>query len=645
MQLRSMAHGGLALLLVLTITGWTQAQPDKDKEPDKEPKKEAKKEIKRSVSINDAKAYKGYTLIAPMSSKKTYLLDMEGRICHTWETDCTPALIPYLLDNGNLLRPGQAPKGLGTPGFGGRLQEMSWDGKLLWDYTFDSKNQHPHHDVTRLPNGNVLMIISDRKSAKEAILAGRRPEMVRDVLNSDAIIEVKQTGPTTGEVVWEWHAWDHLVQEQDKDKANFGKVAASPGRIDLNYTQGLFGFGRKPLKKEELDKLKDLGYLGGPGAKGGNLSADWTHFNGIAYNADLDQIMISVHSFSEVWIIDHSTTKDEAKGISGGKSGKGGDILYRWGNPQAYRSGTNADQRLFKQHNAHWIAKGLPGAGNMMVFNNGNGRMDGTYSTVDEIVLPINKDGSYDRKPNQPFGPTRAEWSYSAPTKSEFYAFFISGAHRLPNGNTLICSGPDGTVFEVTPKKEVVWKFVNPNKGGFGGGPGGFIVARPGQVLPVASEKTLKIEPEQKKQIDELQKDVDAKLDKIMTDEQKAEWKKAREGPGGFGPKGPGGPPKLGQLVPAPLELVLKTTPEQKKEIAELQSDVEARLDKIMTDEQKQEWKKIRETPPPKMGGGPGPGGGGPGGMGGLFRSTRFGPDHPALKGRDLTPGKRIEDL
>lgn len=477
MHQRSFALGGLALALLLTWSGWANSQPAKDKDADQpkkelEPKKEVKKEAKPSVTINDAKAYKGYTLINTMNSKKTYLLDMEGRIVHTWETDCTPALVPYLLDNGNLLRPGQMPKSsMSAAGFGGRVQEMSWDGKLLWDYTFDGKNQHPHHDITRLPNGNILMIISDRKSAGEAIYAGRRPDMVRDVLNADGIIEVRPTGATTGEVVWEWHVWDHLIQEHDKTKENFGKVSSRPDRVDLNFTQGLMGFGRKPLKKEELEKLKDLGYIGGPDTKNlpAALNADWTHFNGVAYNADLDQIMISVHSFSEFWIIDHSTTKAEAASSKGGKYGKGGDLLYRWGNPNAYRTGTNADQRLFHQHNAHWIPKGLPGAGNILVFNNGLRRPDGSYSSVDELVLPRNKDGTYDRKPGLPYGPSKAEWSYTAAKKTEFFSSFISGAQRLPNGNTLICSGVNATVFEVTPEKEVVWKFVNPSKGFLGG--------------------------------------------------------------------------------------------------------------------------------------------------------------------------------
>ncbi len=418
MNPRSLCRLGLACSLILTMAGAASSQPPK-----------GPKQGKPGVSINDPNAFKGYTLVAPMNSTKVHLIDLDGRVVHTWETECTPALSTYLLDNGNLLRPGNPAKGgMGAPGAGGRIREFSWDGKLLWDFAFSGKDQHPHHDITRLPNGNILMVVADHKTAKDAIAAGRRPETAPNGIHADAIIEVKPTGATTGEIVWEWHSWDHLIQDHDKTKDNFGKVSARPERVDINYGQGMFG--KMVAKKDDLDKLKGIGYLGGPGAKGGgfNPSSDWTHINAVAYNAELDQIMLTVHAFSEVWIIDHGTTKEETKGTTGGKYGKGGDILYRWGNPQAYRSGTNADQRLFKQHNAHWIAKGLPGAGNVLIFNNGLRRPDGSYSSVDEIVLPTTKEGTYVRKAGLAFGPSKAEWSYSAPTKSEFFAALISGA-------------------------------------------------------------------------------------------------------------------------------------------------------------------------------------------------------------------------
>jgi hypothetical protein len=500
--------------------------------------------------VNDPRAFQGYTLLAPMNSTKTYLIDMQGKVVRTWQSDCTPALGAYLLANGHLLRPGNASKGPGGfgpgPGAGGRIQEFTWDGRLVWDYKFPANpKQFPHHDICPLPNGNVLLIVGDRKTAEEAIAAGRRPDMVRGSLQADAIIEIKPTGKTSGEIVWEWHVWDHLIQDHDKTKANYGNVAEHPELVDLNYGQDLVA--QIAAKKGGADKLRTIGYLGGPPGKGPVfMSPELTHFNSVVYNADLDQIMITVHSFSELWVLDHSTSKSEAAGHSGGKSGKGGDLLYRWGNPRAYRAKTG-HQRLFGPHHAHWVPPGLPGAGHILVFNNGMRRPDGAYSSVDEIVPPpTDAQGRYPLKPGSAYGPAKAAWSYSAPKKSDFFSMVISGAQRLPNGDTLICSGVSGTLFEVTPKGEIVWKYVNPIRGERG--PGGMAVRfggppRTGEVLPGFLQGMLRLTPDQKKDIEGLQKEIDARLAQILTPDQQKQLKDLARGPGppGFGGPGPGG--------------------------------------------------------------------------------------------------------
>src|SRR5262249_12499960 len=357
--------------------------------------------------------------------------------------------------------------------------------------------------------GDARMSAWDRKPGEEAIAAGRRKESVGTHLLPDSIVEIKKTGKTTGEVVWEWHLWDHLVQEHDPAKSNHGKIAEHPELVDINFT-GEDVVGAIAAKKGGLDKLKGIGYFGGPMGKGRN--PDWTHFNAVAYNPELDQIVISVHAFSEIWVIDHSTTTAEAAGHKGGRSGKGGDLLYRWGNPRAYRAGTAKDQKLFAQHSAHWIPKGLPGAGNLLVFNNGGRRPDGNYSSVDELVPPVDAKGNYAREPGKAYGPAEPVWNYNAPKKADFFSMLISGAQRLPTGHTLICSGVNGTVFEVTPDKQMVWKYVNPSKGGFG--PGGFMGKGPGG-----------------------------------------------KGPGG---KGPGGPPQPGQVLPPFIQDALELTADQK---------------------------------------------------------------------------------
>ena len=211
-------------------------------------------------------------------------------------------------------------------------------------------------------------------------------------------------------IVWEWHVWDHLIQDFDPSKANFGVVADNPQLIDINAVRA-----------------------SNPGA------ADWLHANAVDYNAGLDQVMLGVPWLHEFWVIDHSTTTAEAAGHTGGDSGKGGDLLYRWGNPQIYDRGLAADQTLFNQHHPHWIEPDLPGEGNILVFNNGRGRPAGDFSTIDEIVQPVDVNGNYTLGAGLPYGPAAATWVYTAsPDPFDFFSGGLSGPQRLPNGNTLV---------------------------------------------------------------------------------------------------------------------------------------------------------------------------------------------------------------
>jgi Arylsulfotransferase (ASST) len=653
----------LVVLLGVAVPGSGQ---DKPKDPPKDPPDKARP--KKGLLINEPAACKGYTLIASTTSMNTYLVDMEGRVVQTWKSDCLPGQSAYLVENGNLLRTGQVLKpAFFGGGAGGRVQEFTWDGKLLWDYTCSSDTQLQHHDGVKLPNGNVLINVWEKKSAKDAVAAGRRPETVGDTgLLSAALFEVQPTGLTTGKVVWEWHAWDHVVQEFDAKRPNHGDVGAHAELIDLNF--GSNTLAAIIARPEELEKLRAIGYVGAAGKKGARPQSDWLHVNAIAYNAALDQIIVTVHEFSEFWIIDHGTTTAEAAGHAGGKHGKGGDLLYRWGNPSAYRAGKVKDQRLFGPHNAHWIAKGLPGEGHVLIFNNGMRRTGGAYSTVDEIVLPVDARGNYEYDRGKPNGPDKAVWSYAAAKKTDFYAPFISGAERLANGNTLICSGTNGTVFEVTPKDEVVWKYVNPTKGGFPGGPkgpfgggkggdfkGGDFKGGPpfggtpklGQVLPSFLQGMIGLKDDQKKELDAVESGLGEKLAKLLTDEQKKEFAKA---PVGFDP---GSMPAPGKLMAPGTQDRLKLTETQRKDLAELQKEADGKLDTILKDDQKKQFAQMRDFakgfkgPPgvPFGGGPPGgfPGFGGPGT--GLFRAPRYAPDYPALAGRTLQAGRTIEAL
>ena len=377
----------------------------------------------------------GYTLFAPMRSTTTYMIDNSGEVIHTWESDYRPALSVYLLENGSILRtafPGLPANSSFTAGggTGGLVQKIDWNGTVVWEYEYSSNQHLLHHDIEPLPNGNVLMVAWEYKSGEESIAAGRNPSLLPDgELWPDHVIEVEPYGSAGGNIAWEWHVWDHLIQDFDPLAENYGVVAAHPELIDINFY--------------------------------GQPFADWNHINSIDYNQELDQILLSVNGFREIWVIDHSTTTEEAAGHAGGNSGEGGDILYRWGNPQTYRAGDAYDQKFYQQHDAQWVKPGCPGEGNILVFNNGNNRPGGSYSSVDEIVPPVSANGSYFIAPGPAYGPEEQVWMYTAEPPTSMYSTGVSGAQRLPNGNTLICSGQDGLFLEVTPEKEVIWEYFN----------------------------------------------------------------------------------------------------------------------------------------------------------------------------------------
>ena len=376
----------------------------------------------------------GVVLFGPNAATTTYLINNNGVLVNSWSTPYRPALMGYLLGNGHLLRsarvssiPGNFQ---GAAGRGGRVEEYDWDGNLVWAFEYVGETYLTHHDIEPLPNGNVLMVAWEYLSQVEAIAEGKNPFLLTGGQWIDHIIEVRPIPPSGGEVVWEWRTRDHLIQDHDPGIDNYGAIEDHPELVDFNFGQN---------------------------------STDWTHFNGIAYNAELDQIVISSRGLDEIWVIDHSTTTEQAAGHTGGNHGKGGDLLYRWGNPRAYRRGGTADQKLFGQHDAQWIPAGFPGAGNLLVFNNGATGSLGNYSSVDEIVPSINPDGSYPSPaPGEPFGPSDQSWIYLGDPPESFFSPNISGAQRQPNGNTLICEGSTGHLFEVQPDGTVVWDYVSP---------------------------------------------------------------------------------------------------------------------------------------------------------------------------------------
>ena len=378
--------------------------------------------VVQSLLMLAQEAYEGYVLFSRNNSSNTYLLDMDNSVVHSWSSS-NGGYSAYLLEDGAILRSAIIWNSNFNGGASaGKVQKTDWDGNVVWSYTYSNSDHHSHHDIEPMPNGNVLLIAWESKTSAEATQAGRDDN---HSMWPDHIVEIQPVGSTGGEIVWEWHVWDHLIQDYNPNVDNYGVVEDHPELLDIN-----------------------LGSLGG-GPGGG---ADWLHVNGISYNEELDQIVISSHNLDEIWVIDHSTTTEEAAGHTGGNSGKGGDFLYRWGQPSNY--GANGNEYFNVVHCAYWIPSDCEGAGNLMAFNNGD---NNHQSTIVEIEPPREEDGSYFIEPGSAWEPYNPFWEYS--NGNTFYSNHLGGCQRLPNGNTLIAESTSGYLFEVDTNGTIVWEY------------------------------------------------------------------------------------------------------------------------------------------------------------------------------------------
>lgn len=366
-------------------------------------------------NISNAQTWGDYTFYSVQNTSTAQLIDMNNKVFHTWTfpTNARTGYSSYLLPGGTIVRTVSQPNSVFKGGgMTGRIQKVDWNGNILWDFVYSSSTYCLHHDICPMPNGNVLMISYEIKSAAEVSQAGCSRNIS---IWSDKIIEVKPTGPTTGEIVWEWHAWDHLCQNYNQSKNNYvSSIYEHPELLNINF----------------------------------NTSQDWLHMNGIDYNEDLDQVVISSHFLNEFYVIDHSTTTEEAAGHTGGKSGKGGDILYRWGNPAAYaEDGT----KIFNVvHDAHWIPDGCPKAGSLSAYNNRGG--SGNKTCIDIIEPPYDGNG-YQKKTGMAYEPQKY-WRHiysGLPTPD------LGNSQMLPNGNMLICISMSGYLYEIDSNQVVKW--------------------------------------------------------------------------------------------------------------------------------------------------------------------------------------------
>jgi len=386
-----------------------------------------------SIQIGNAQNFNGFALYNSQGSNTTYLIDENQNIAHTWNMSSECNYTVQLKENGNLVR---GTKYNNTSVFSngniaasaGRVQEIAPDGTIVWDYVYADNDHISHHDLT-LIGDNVLLTAYEKKSSTELNSAGYNNA------NSEKwpthFVELEHDGNGGVNIVWEWYIWDHMCQDTDPNGPNYVlNISDNPELININMIQA----------------------QGGPGGGGG----DWFHVNGVDYNEDLDQIAFSSRFASEIYIIDHSTTTTEAASHSGGNSGMGGDILYRWGNPSNYEmSGSQVIPNAV--HDVRWITNdGRPNGGFLQIFNNSG--VSNNQSAVDGIETPWDStSNTYLRSSGQPFTPnsytTRYECAYSASGQS--------ASDRMSNGNIYVNAssgqGGSGVMYEVDESGNIVW--------------------------------------------------------------------------------------------------------------------------------------------------------------------------------------------
>ena len=449
------------------------------------------------LSREDGKLQQGFMVLN--SGRETYLIDEDGRVVHEWRAKRN-VFVAYLRRNGNLVRDGSEEDAQAVFRAGcasGYFEEVTWDGELLWRFSrLPAIGFLTHHDIEVLDNGNVMLLCWERKTKEEAIAAGRRPELVPDgEVWNNLTIEIKPSprepgsaAPVGGaEVVWQWSMWDHLVQDYDPDKANYrglDGVHGHPELFDINFCPP----GGGPAQRNR-DRLRDIDKSGPSMQPGSGMSGnshglsllpprgpvvtgdkDWLHVNAVSLCARRDLLVMSLNVPCEIIIVDHATTAEEAATHAGGRRGKGGDIIWRWGNPQIYHHGARIEQTLFVQHSSNFVPEDCPGAGNIILFNNGR-NPDRVWSEVLELrpLIP-GMDGGVDgsvapaeRAEGEAFGAEIVfQYGPRAGRAGSFYCTHISGCMRMANGNTLITIGTLGTVVEVTPDGEEVWRWLSP---------------------------------------------------------------------------------------------------------------------------------------------------------------------------------------
>lgn len=367
------------------------------------------------VTLYDpARAWNGYVLFSA-PDQHTYLIDMDGDVVHRWKHPGFPALALTPAQAGGahghvLLQLDKVPKpdklaSIGNGMSNRTIGEVDWNDRVVWqwgDQASPGGGAHQNHDIRRLPDGDTLFLSSQARHVK-----GFAPKRIVD----GVVYEVNPQG----RIVWQWDAARHLQ-----------------------------AFGFTPHELHLVKRWKDPGFLHLNTVT--PLGPNHWYASGDKRFAP-DNILINSRNANVAIIIDKRTGKTVWRL---------GPDYPGVGHHGAHDVPRPVDQ-MVGEHDVHMIPEGLPGAGNLLVFDNQGSAgfppaRTGVFSA--SRVLEINPETR------------QIVWEYKAGMSGQvswaFYSAFIGSARRLPNGNTLIDEGQDGRIFQVTPKGRIVWEYVNP---------------------------------------------------------------------------------------------------------------------------------------------------------------------------------------
>jgi len=376
-------------------------------------------------------AHEKLCLVNPVNNTSCYLIDNCGFVVKEWKTSYRPGLAVHLDSSGALYRAGRIGSStFQAGGLGGIIEKYDWNGTKLWEYTMANDSMHLHHDFYVRDNGNIIAIAWELIPQDRLLSLGRIPNTAKDYFYSERIIEIDPSADF--EIVWEWRAIDHIVQEFDDQLEHYAPVSQVPQRFDIN-----------------LNNVQGLNFV------------DWLHINSVDLDEENDLLLLSCNAIDEIVVIDHSTSSEETSGSIGGSYEHGGDLLFRIGNPGNYDERDNFDQLFFAQHDARWMYSADRSL-SISLFNNGlrNGNIN--FSSVELYKLDYEANdlimGFSAIRPDSNYEPI---WSYNAEGMQELYSKRMSSVRYL-DGHWVVGSSDDGRIIELDQGGEILWEYINP---------------------------------------------------------------------------------------------------------------------------------------------------------------------------------------